>query len=47
MRDQYEALYNDNWQGKPDYLEKNLPQCHFINYKCHMDCSWIEPRLPQ
>jgi hypothetical protein len=26
----------DDWQGKPKYSEKTLPQCSFIHHKSHM-----------
>jgi hypothetical protein len=28
--------WNEDWQGKPKYLEKTVPQRHFVHHKSHM-----------
>jgi hypothetical protein len=38
--------WNDDWQKEPKYVEKKLPQYHFVHQKSHMDCPGTEPRLP-
>jgi hypothetical protein len=35
--DEYGALVEWYWQGKPKYLEKNLSQCHFMQHRSHID----------
>jgi hypothetical protein len=34
----------ENWQGKPKYSEKNLPQRHFVHHKIPHDRPGLEPR---
>jgi hypothetical protein len=29
--------WNEDWQGKPKYSEKNLPQYHFVHHKIRHD----------
>jgi len=34
------------WMGKGERLqcsEIDLPQCHFVQLKCHLECPRIEP----
>jgi hypothetical protein len=32
---------------KSKFLGKDLPQCHFIHHKYHMDYRGIEPDFPR
>jgi hypothetical protein len=42
-----ERWWNDKDQTKPNYSEKNLPQCHFFDHKPHVDWPEIEPNPPR
>ena len=38
-----EHRWNESDRGKPRYSGKNLSQCHFVQYKSHMDGSGMKP----
>jgi hypothetical protein len=42
-----ENLWNEDWQGKPKYSEKNLPQRHFVQHKSHLTRPEREPGPPR
>jgi hypothetical protein len=42
-----EQRWNEIDRGKPKYAGKNLPQCHFVQHKSHMDRPGIEPGPPR
>jgi hypothetical protein len=47
MKMSVEHSWNDSDSEKPQYSDKNLSQCHFVNHKSHMDWPGIEIRPPQ
>jgi hypothetical protein len=37
-----EHSYNDDEVGETEIQDRNLPRCHFIHHKCHMQYPVIE-----
>ena len=40
---EYGAMVEWYWQGKPEGFVGNLFHCHFVYYKSHIDWSVVEP----
>jgi hypothetical protein len=46
MKMNMEHWWNDTDRRKVKYSDKNLPQCHFVHHKSHINRPRIEPGAP-
>jgi len=42
VEDEYGVMVERRWYERPSYLERNVPQYHFVHKKSHVDWPGIE-----